>query len=44
MTRKSKGTGLGLYIVKFLVEQHNGRIELKANEPQGSIVHIEFKK
>ncbi|MFT5819059.1 MAG: two-component system phosphate regulon sensor histidine kinase PhoR [Crocinitomix sp.] len=44
MTRKSKGTGLGLYIVKFLVEQHNGRIELKANEPKGLIVNIEFKK
>ncbi|MDG1916124.1 MAG: HAMP domain-containing sensor histidine kinase [Crocinitomix sp.] len=44
MTRKSKGTGLGLYITKFLVEQHNGRIELKGNKPQGLIVAIEFKK
>ncbi|NOQ71527.1 MAG: GHKL domain-containing protein [Crocinitomix sp.] len=44
MTRKSKGTGLGLYIVKFLIEQHNGRIDLKGNAPKGLIVNIEFKK
>lgn len=43
MTRKSKGTGLGLYIAKFLVEQHKGHIELKGNKPKGLIVDIEFK-
>jgi len=44
MTRKSKGTGLGLFIVKYLVEQHNGKIELKNNSPKGLTVEIEFKK
>lgn len=44
MTRKSKGTGLGLYITKYLVEQHNGQIQLEDNLPQGLIVLIQLKK
>ncbi|MBI3135856.1 MAG: HAMP domain-containing histidine kinase [Bacteroidetes bacterium] len=43
MTRKSKGTGLGLFIVRFLVEQHGGNIALLDNKPQGLRVIIEFK-
>lgn len=41
-TRKSKGTGLGLYIVKNLVERHNGSIHIRNNQPCGSIFEIEF--
>ena len=41
-TRKTKGTGLGLYIVKYLVEQHQGTITVKNNTPKGSIFEIEF--
>ncbi len=44
MTRKSKGTGLGLYITKYLVEQHNGQIQLEDNSPQGLMVSIQLKK
>lgn len=44
MTRKSKGTGLGLFITKYLVEQHNGEITLKHNKPHGLVVSIVFKK
>lgn len=44
MTRKSKGTGLGLYIVNFLVKKHNGQINLTENSPNGLIVSIHFKK
>jgi len=44
MTRKSKGTGLGLFIVKYLIEQHDGKIVLKDNSPKGLKVEIEFKK
>lgn len=43
-TRKTKGTGLGLYIVNFLVEQHNGKIAVKSNTPKGSIFEITFTK
>lgn len=42
MTRKSKGTGLGLFITKFLVEQHGGTISLRDNSPRGLRVIIEF--
>lgn len=41
-TRKSKGTGLGLYIVKNLVERHNGTIQIRDNQPTGCIFEIEF--
>ena len=44
LTRKSKGTGLGLFITKFLVEQHDGQITLSDNTPNGLIVTILFKK
>ncbi|TAL58016.1 MAG: two-component sensor histidine kinase [Bacteroidetes bacterium] len=38
--RKTKGTGLGLYIVKYLVEKHNGTILVKDNSPRGSIFEV----
>jgi two-component system, OmpR family, phosphate regulon sensor histidine kinase PhoR len=41
-TRRAKGTGLGLYIVNYLVEQHNGTITLKDNAPKGSIFEVVF--
>ncbi|MFT4600700.1 MAG: two-component system phosphate regulon sensor histidine kinase PhoR [Arenicella sp.] len=41
-TRKSKGTGLGLHITKFLVTGQGGSIKLKDNTPSGLIVQIEF--
>ena len=41
-TRKTKGTGLGLYIVKYLVEQHQGTITVKNNVPKGSIFEAVF--
>lgn len=40
--RRTKGTGLGLFIVKYLVEKHNGQIKVKNNKPKGTIFCIEF--
>jgi two-component system, OmpR family, phosphate regulon sensor histidine kinase PhoR len=39
-TRNTKGTGLGLYIVKYLVEQHGGKINIRNNTPSGSIFEV----
>ena len=43
-TRKSKGTGLGLYIVHFLVKSLNGTITVKNNLPNGTIFSVTFPK
>jgi signal transduction histidine kinase len=43
-TRKTKGTGLGLYLTKKIVEKHNGTLYVKDHQPKGSIFVIEFKK
>lgn len=41
-TRKTKGTGLGLYLSSKIVEQHKGRITVTDNTPSGSIFHIQL--
>jgi len=43
-TRKTKGTGLGLYIVKRVIDAHKGHIYIKENKPQGSIFSISLPK
>lgn len=42
--RKTKGTGLGLFIVKYLTEQHNGTITVKDNTPKGSVFEVTFSR
>lgn len=42
-TRTTKGTGLGLFIVKQIVEKHNATIEVHDNKPHGSVFKILFK-
>lgn len=39
-TRNTKGTGLGLYIVKQIVLAHHGRITVHENTPKGSIFEV----
>jgi signal transduction histidine kinase len=41
-TRKNKGTGLGLYLVKNIVRLHNGTIRIENNTPQGTKFILEF--
>lgn len=41
-TRKTKGTGLGLYIVKQVLEAHQAKIMVKNNYPRGTIFEIKF--
>ena len=36
------GTGIGLYIVKNLIDMHHGRIEVKSTEGEGSTFTIAF--
>lgn len=41
-TRKTKGTGLGLFIVHQIVKAHRGHIEVLDNVPKGTIFKIEL--
>jgi two-component system sensor histidine kinase CiaH len=41
-TRKTKGTGLGLYLTKKIVEAHQGTIGILDHSPAGSIFIIQF--
>lgn len=42
-TRKTKGTGLGLYLCRKIARDHNGDITMTNNDPQGSIFAVTFK-
>lgn len=41
-TRKTKGTGLGLYIVKSVLLKHDATIKVKDNTPNGTIFEVTF--
>jgi signal transduction histidine kinase len=41
-TRNTKGTGLGLYIVKEVLDKHEASIRVKDNNPTGSIFIVVF--
>jgi signal transduction histidine kinase len=42
-TRRTKGTGLGLYIVGILAELHHAQIKVMNNQPEGSIFELRLK-
>ncbi len=39
-TRNTKGTGLGLFIVNYIVKKHHGLVKVKDNLPTGSVFEI----
>lgn len=39
-TRKTKGTGLGLYIVKTMLQAHQGNVTILDNQPRGTIFKV----
>jgi signal transduction histidine kinase len=39
-TRSTKGTGLGLFIVKYIVNMHQGEVVMRDNKPKGSVFEI----
>lgn len=41
-TRKTKGTGLGLYIVKHVLDKHQASIKVKNNHPSGTVFEVTF--
>ena len=41
-TRRTKGTGLGLFIVKEIVKSHEGQISVLDNQPKGTIFRIQL--
>ncbi|MBS1528167.1 MAG: GHKL domain-containing protein [Bacteroidetes bacterium] len=41
-TRNTKGTGLGLYIVKEVLDKHDASIKVRDNDPSGSIFEVTF--
>jgi two-component system sensor histidine kinase CiaH len=41
-TRRTKGTGLGLFICKKIVQSHSGEISISDNIPQGSTFTVTF--
>ncbi len=40
--RKSKGTGLGLFIVKEVLQKHDADISVKDNVPHGAVFEVTF--
>lgn len=41
-TRKTKGTGLGLFIVKQVLDNHQAQIKVKNNQPKGTVFEVSF--
>ena len=42
MTTKPKGNGLGLAVVKKIIEEHNGAIEIDNMKNEGATINVRF--
>jgi len=42
-TRTAKGTGLGLYLCRKIVKDHNGTIAIQNNQPKGAVFAVTLK-
>lgn len=42
-TRTTKGTGIGLYLVKNILKIHKAKIKVQKNQPKGTIFTIRFR-
>jgi signal transduction histidine kinase len=40
--RQTKGTGLGLYLTKKIIQEHKGNINVTNNFPRGSVFEVSF--
>jgi len=40
MTRTTQGTGLGLFLVRQIVEAHRGRVEVRSTGPSGTVFRV----
>jgi signal transduction histidine kinase len=43
-TRNAQGTGLGLYLVKKIAEQHEAKLQIFDNQPRGTVVKVIFNR
>lgn len=43
-TRMTKGTGIGLYLTRSLVQLHGGSISVRANQPSGAVFTVTLPK
>ncbi len=42
--RQKNGTGLGLYLTRKIIEEHNGSINMRSNSPRGSVFEIKLEE
>jgi signal transduction histidine kinase len=40
LTRSTKGTGLGLFLVKYIVEKHQGSVKVSDRHPKGTVFSV----